>query len=412
METKLKKRGKLFLSGIGILLGLLILFLAGNALIYSPEYVLRIAQWRESDVSDYLYNFPQRQLEAAPEPFNFDLALVEDRVSGLFERILEVDDFDTFLEEANTQAFIVIQNDAILYEEYFNGTQRDSMATSFSVAKSFTSALIGIAIEDGYISSVDDPITSYLPELAARDARFNDIRIRHLLLMSSGLEYQSHRSWFFNGDDPLTTYFPNQRQAALEFTNIVDPPGENFLYNHYHPQLLGLILERTTGISVTAYLQEKIWNPIGMEFDGSWSLDSESSGFEKMEAGINARPIDFAKFGRLFLEGGNWNGVQIIPNEWITESTQVDQSIQTAVYYPNEYGQAIFNQGTGYYKYFWYGKFRGDGESDYYAEGDRGQMIYVSPQNNLIITRNGFEYGIPQFDWIDAFYLFATEINQ
>ncbi len=403
---------KLFLSGLGILVGLLILFLATGALIYSPEYVLRIVQWRESDINDYLYNFPHRQLEAAPEPYYFDVKLDEEHVSGLFEHILDTDNFESFLEEKHTQAFIVVQDDTILYENYLNGTQRDSMATSFSVAKSFTSALIGIAIEEGYIASVDDAITKYLPELAARDVRFSKITIRHLLMMSSGLEYQSNRTWLFNGDDPLTTYFPDQRRAALEFTTIVDPPGEYFLYNHYHPQLLGLILERTTGVPVTAYLQEKIWTPIGMEFDGSWSLDSEWSGFEKMEAGINARPIDFAKFGRLFLERGNWNGVQVLPMEWVAESTQVDRNTQTPVYYPDEYGQAIFNQGKGYYKYMWYGLFRGDEEPDFYAEGDHGQIIYISPQNNLIIIRNGFEYGIPGFEWEAAFYRFATQINQ
>jgi CubicO group peptidase (beta-lactamase class C family) len=412
MKTKMKKLGKLIIFVISALMVLLAAILIVSSLVYTPEYVLRVLKWQESDVKDYLYNFPQRRLEASATPFYFDAALDVERVSGLFEQILEVDDFAAFLEEANTQAFIVIQDDTILYEKYLNDTQRDSLATSFSVAKSFTSALIGIAIEDGHINDVDDPITNYLPELADRDPRFNNITIRHLLLMASGLEYQSNRTWLFNGDDPLTTYFPDQRQAAFDFTNIVDHPGEYFQYNKYHPQLLGLILERTTGVPVTQYLQENIWDLIGMEFDGSWSLDSESSGFEKMEAGINARPIDFAKFGRLFLEEGNWNGIQVIPQGWITESTQVDQSIQNAVYYSNEYGGAIFDQGNGYYKYMWYGVFREDGEFDYFAEGDRGQTIYISPQNKLIIVRNGFEYGIPQFDWIDAYYKFATEVIQ
>ena len=412
MVDKINRIFKLFLYGVCAFLSVLFIFLAINSLVYSPEYVLRLLQWQESDVNDYLYNFPQRRLEAAPITFNFDEALEEERVSELFEHILEVEDFAAFLEGASTQAFIVVHDDTILYEKYLNGTQRDSMATSFSVAKSLTSALIGIAIEEGYIHSVDDPITSYLPELADRDQRFKEITIRHLLLMASGLEYQSNRTWLFNGDDPLTTYFPNQRQAALEFTNIADLPGEHFLYNHYHPQLLGLILERTTGVSVTQYLQENIWDPVGMEFDGSWSLDSTSSGFEKMEAGINARPIDFAKFGRLFLEGGDWNGIQVLPNEWVLDSTQVDQSFQTTEYYTNDYGMEIFNQGTGYYKYMWYGILREDGEYDYYAEGDRGQIIYISPHNNLIIIRNGFEYGIPQFDWVDALYQFATNFIQ
>jgi CubicO group peptidase (beta-lactamase class C family) len=296
-----------------------------------------------------------------------------------------------------------------LYEEYFNDTSRETLATSFSVAKSFASALVGIAIDEGYIDSVNEPITNYLPELVERDARFSRVTIRHLLLMASGLDYEANRIWLFNGDDPLTTYYPDQRKAALEFTNIVDGPEEYFSYNKYHPQLLGLILERSTGISVTDYLQEKIWTPVGMEFDGSWSLDSDWSNFEKMEAGINARPIDFAKFGRLFLRKGEWNGVRLISKDWIERSTQADLSIQNNDYYKDEFGQYILNDRNGYYKYMWYGMFREEGHPDISAEGDRGQYIFVSPQSNIIIVRNGFEFGNTPIDWMDGFFQFATE---
>ena len=179
------------------------------------------------------------------------------------------------------------------------------MVTSFSVAKSFVSTLVGIAIEEGAIHSLDDPITDYLPELLERDRRFEQITIRHLLLMSSGLEYDESGSFMFNGDDPLTTYHPDQRHLALTNTRIGGPPGRSFSYNKYHPQLLGLILERATGMSVTAYTQSRLWDPLGMEFDGAWTLDSDASGFEKMEAGLNARAVDFAKLGRLFLHEGD-----------------------------------------------------------------------------------------------------------
>lgn len=378
-------------------------------LFYPTEYIFRIIAWGESDVYDYLNNFPFHPLAAASTAFHFSEALDEERISGLFESILDVDDFDTFLEEMDTRAFLVIQDDVILYEKYFNGAQRDSMMTSFSVAKSFTSALIGIAIAEGYINSVEDPITDYLPELAERDSRFNDITIHHVLMMASGLDYQEMRLGLFNGDDPLTSYYPDQRQAALEFTRIVDPPGEYFRYNKYHPQLLGLILERTTGVTVTDYLQEKIWNPLGMEFGGSWSIDSEASGFEKMETGINARAIDFAKFGRLYLKNGDWNGSQVIPAVWVAASIQVDPSTHHDSYYPDEFGQTIFNTLQGYYKYMWYGYFRGGDAYDFAVEGDKGQIIYVSPHKNLIIVRNGQAYGIPMKEWIKAFYQFSGD---
>ena len=395
---------------IGILVGIVALILLVAILVYPYEYVRRVLIWQESDVGDYLNNFPSRELVAAPTAFYFNDAPAEERVAGHFETLLQVDDFNAFLERENTQAFIVIQDDAILFEKYFNETGRDSLLTSFSVAKSFASALIGIAITEGYIHSVDDPITDYLPEFAAREPGFEDITIRHLLMMASGLDYQNMRWAILNGDDPLTTYYPDQRKAALEFPQIINPPGEYFQYNKYHPQLLGMILERTTGKTVTQYMQEKIWDPLGMEFGGSMSLDSESSGFEKMEAGINARAIDYAKFGRLYLQNGEWEGEQVIPSSWIEESTQVDQEGHGSAHYPDEFGQMIYDSLGGYYKYLWYGYFREGDDFDFTAEGDHGQYIYISPSKKLIIVRNGTAYGeLGNEDWLRLFHQFAGE---
>jgi CubicO group peptidase (beta-lactamase class C family) len=212
------------------------------------------------------------------------------------------------------------------------------------------------------------------------------------LLIASGLEYQEMRPFIFNGDDTLTTYFPNQRQLTLENTNIIDPPGTFFQYNKYHPQLLGMILERAT---VSEYMQRALWEPLGMEYDGGWSLDSEQSGFEKMEAGLNGRAIDFAKFGQLFLNHGNWDGVQVISPEWVAESTQLDTALYVEAYYPNEFGQIIYDSRLGYYQYMWYGLFHEDGSYDFFAEGDRGQLIYVAPGIDLVIARFGENFGIP-----------------
>jgi CubicO group peptidase (beta-lactamase class C family) len=300
----------------------------------------------------------------------------------------------------------VLQDDAVLYEKYFNDTRRDSIVTSFSMAKSFTSALIGKAIQEGYIGSVNDPITTYLLELAARDPRFKDIAIRDLLLMSSGLEYEEFRPLLLNGDDPLTTYYPDQRQLALENTQIIDPPGRYFLYNKYHPQLLGMILERSTGMRVSDYLQTRLWNPLGMEFAGSWSTDSQASDFEKMQTGVNARAIDFAKFGALYRDGGKWQGAQVLPVAWVEESTR-PYFPENATSYYSPYFAAL--PGQAYYKYMWWGYARSGEAYDFAAEGDKGQFIYVSPQKDLVIVRNGIDYGIPSRDWMQLFFDFASQ---
>lgn len=398
---------RIFLWTIGCIAGLIILIILVSLIFYPPQYVYRVMVWQESDVYDYLNHFANRSLDASATPFYFDRESDDKSITGILATITDTDDIEAFFERSDTQAFIVIQDDVILFENYFNGASRDSLATSFSVAKSFTSALVGIAIAEGHINSVDDAITDYLPELLERDPRFSNITIRHLLLMASGLEYESDRTWILNGDDPLTTYYHDQRKAALEFTNIIDAPGEYFQYNKYHPQLLGMILERTTGTTVTDYLQEKLWDPMGMEFGGSWSIDSEQSGFEKMETGINARAIDIAKLGRLYLEKGNWNGTQVIPSEWVAESTLIDRSTHRVSFYP---GMQDFYDSGGYYKYMWWGFSRDEDSYDFSAEGDRGQLIYVSPQKKMIVVRNGFTYG--DVNWWELAYDLTGEITK
>ena len=389
---------KLRWVGLGILL-FAVLALAAAYLIYPPEFINRILRWGDSDVYDY-QKFPERILEKAGTPFEFSINLDEDGVRAQFEAVGNIDDFDRFLEKNRTQAFLVIQNDAILYEQYFNGAERDSIVTSFSTAKSFTSALIGIAIAEGHIQSVNEPITYYLPELEERDPAFAQITIRDLLMMSSGIKYSEPP------DNATTYYYPNLRHLALETTRIIDSPGNTFHYNNFHPLLLGLILERATGMTVANYLQEKIWKPLGMEFSGSWSLDE--NGFEKMESGINARAIDFAKFGRLFLNQGSWDGMQVIPAAWVVESTQADTSLDYDRYY---YDDFIFADGRGYYKYMWWGMQREGQEYDFSAIGNKGQFIYVSPEKNLIILRYGEDYGDygDAQGWVELFYDFASQ---
>ena len=399
---------------VGILAMVLGVVIIVGSIQYGFEYVARLLAWRDSDVGDYMNNFPQRILAPSPAPYVFEEAPDEARVAGLFEEILGVKSFEALMEETTTQAFIVIDDGAIVYQRYLNDAEGDTLTTSFSAAKSFVTALVGIAVEEGSIESIDDPITDYLPELAERDPRFAEITIEDLMMMAAGMDYQAFKPTIWDSDDFLTTYYPDQRKAALEFTEIVDPPGKYFQYNKYYPQFLGLILERATGMSVTGYMQQRLWNPLGTEYGGSWSLDSEQSGFEKMESGLNARAIDFAKFGQLYLNGGNWDGVQVISSQWVADSTQVDLSTHTEAYYAVD-GQTIYGRLGGYYRYMWWGMLRSEDGYDFAARGDHGQFIYVAPSKNLVIVRIGYEWGFPGSDaeagaeWMTALYQFVTD---
>lgn len=157
--------------------------------------------------------------------------------------------------------------------------------------------------------------------------------------------------------------------------------------------MLGLVLERTTGRPVAQYLEENIWKPLGMEAAGSWSLDSEQSDFEKMASGINGRAIDFAKFGRLFLNKGNWNGTQLIPADWVDESTRLD----------------IKTDPAPQYQYFWWLNTKVTDKHHFYAFGKHGQYIYIVPEQNLIIAR--FGRTDPYGHWNDVFEMLAEHIN-
>jgi len=355
--------------GVGALAVVLLLGLAiGGLFLWAltatdTSQLARGLWWGGSNVDDWK-RFPPRPIRASSEPVEFPHATPD------WLADLRIDDkpFEIYAEETDTTALIVLHGDELLYEGYFNGGSREATLTSMSVAKSFASTLVGIAIDEGHITSLDDPITAYVPKLADRDHRFADITIRHLLTMTSGLRY---RSWMSPWDDPTTTYYaPDLRSAALNRTEIVEEPGMRFVYNDYNPILIGMILERATSMSVAQYLETRLWQPMGAEGAGSWSLDSEGSGMEKMQAGLNGRAIDFAKLGWLFLNQGRNGDQQVVPASWVEEATRLDTTTDPA----------------SNYQYFWWVD---EERGAYYAEGDFCQYVYVYPQASLVLVRMG-----------------------
>jgi len=389
MSGRAKKiLGILFLAALLITLA----EFAALSLYVSPEYAWRLMRYGQSDINDYLI-FPERAIA------NGDNVSLLEKGDGTIPQSIpwydpiaqkeRVENLDELFELTDTNTFIVLRDDKILYEGYFNGTAPDSIHTSFSAAKSFVSSLIGAAIADGSIASVDDPVVEYIPEIAGRG--LDSMTIRDLLLMNSGIRYEYNRDLPFYrhpfGDDSLTYYSPDLRKTALRVEADGTLNDRQFHYNNYHLLLEGLILERATGMTVSEYTQEKLWRPMGAEYPASWSLDSEDSGFEKMESGINARAVDYARFGLIFLHNGFWNGAQILPAEWVQEATAPLKPD------PRDYGPA--EEIGFYYKYHWNGLKNADGTYDYYAEGHFGQYIYVAPRKNMVIVRLGDETDYP-----------------
>ena len=307
----------------------------------------------------------------------------------------KTEDIDTFMKKTESTAFLVMKNNEIITERYYNDYSRDSLFRVYSITKSFTSALIGIALQEGLIKNIDDSIALYLPELIDK-TNSKYITIRHLLLMNQGIEFNDA---FYPWSENLKTYFhPNTRKFALDYS--LDTISSEFIYNDYHPILLGMILERVTGKSVTQYLEEKLWHPLGCEYDAVFSCDSQKHMFEKPESGLNIRAIDLLRFGQLYLNNGLVNGKQIIPQQWVFDSTSplLETTHDRYKAYSNHpWGRQFFNKPDSYYKYFWWGNKVSETEFDYFALGIMGQVMYISPRNNTIAIRLGKKWNV--HDW-------------
>jgi len=369
----------------------LLLFFVCLVISCSPTYIYRYAFWTPPGNED-LKKFPSKEIKNPDNVFNFKKKLNEKYIESLFEdklRIIGANTFEEYIKKTSTTALIFVKNDTIIYEKYFNGFQREDLFMAMSMTKSFVYSLIGIAIEEGYIKGVKEPITNYLPELKEIDALFEKITIKHLLMMCSGID--QNRATLFNvplpwDGDPLSYYHPELRQFILENLDIISNPGKQFYYNDFNAELLGLILERAINGSVSEYLEEKIWKKCGMEYPAQWMFDSEDSGFEKMSSGLFARPIDYAKYARLYLEQGKWEGKQIIAEDWIIESTQEDKTMYNKNYYPPVPLKWLRNT---YYKYHWKGHINPDLTTNFSIGGVMGQNIFIAPHKKLIIVHCG-----------------------
>lgn len=342
----------------------------------SCDYYAKCFFWRAAHVNDY-EKFPSRPVNKG------------DTVSAFFSRKTNADinipnvikkdftrNFEDFLLKTQTTSLLIVKDDSIIYENYFFNHGRESLNPSFSIAKSLTSALIGIAISEGYIKSVNDPITLYLPEIESPST--DKITIEHLLNQRGGIDYNNIIFNPFGTEAKL--YYGTYLKKHIRHYLIKHPPGKKFEYTSFSAELLGIILERAVKMPISQYLQIKIWQPLGMESNAYWSLDSKEHKTEKAFCCLNAVTRDFARFGRLYLHKGIWNGKQIVPEEWVEKSS-----------HPTFPGQ-------NNYSYFWWlGK-----DGVYYARGYLGQYIFINPEKNIVMVRLGkrvTSYGL----WLEVF---------
>lgn len=308
-----------------------------------------------------IHRFPSSVIEAGDDCFEF-----HQDVDGIC-RNMRVTDWSSGspyfvkLEQlASTRpvrSFLIIRNDTLLYEFYGQKTTETDVNPSYSVAKSFTSALIGIAIQEGHLKSVHDKVVDYIPELKdVEDAEM--LEVEHLLNMTSGIKLKLKTD--------AEIYYGNDVTKALKSVEFTHLPGTYQEYINLNVQILGLIIHRATRKTPSEYLSEKIWKPLGMCSDALWTQDKK--GEDKTFCCMGATALDYAKFGRLFLHQGNWNGTQIVPEEWVKRSVARDTA----------------NGSSFDYNYLWHIGEKAYG--DYMADGMYKQHIYVHPEKNIVIV--------------------------
>lgn len=333
----------------------------------------RFFMYNFADTRDHR-KFPSRPLLPSVAPYQFAAAEVEKGPKTITYGDKE-QSFDAFLEKHRTVAFLVIQRDTLKYERYFKGYDAAQVHTSFSMAKSVVSMLIGCAIMDGFISSVQQPVTDFVPELTKNG--FDKVTLEHVLQMTSGLKFSES---YVNPFGTAAKYYYGRRlYKNLGHLKLKHEPGEHFEYMSGNSQLLGLILERALRAkgdqrTITQFLSERLWSPLGMEYNSSWSIDRKEGGIEKTFCCINAPALDLAKLGSLYLHKGKWNGQQLVPQEWVERSTQVDTT----------------NGSVARYQYQWW---LPSGDGDYMAQGILGQFVHVDPARELVIVRLGKQVG-------------------
>lgn len=320
------------------------------------------------------------------------------------------------LAARDTVALLVLRRGLLVHEQYFNGFSRSSIGTSFSMAKSVVSLLIGVAITDGRIDGVDDPVTRYLPELLAQDPRFGQITLRHLLTMRSGIDFQE--SYTVPWSQAARFYLGPDLKAEVARLRIKTAPDQAFSYQSGDTQLLAMALERAVAMPIASYLQQRLWQPMGAEFDASWSLDSAAGGTARAFCCLNARAVDYLRLGQLVLNKGRTaSGVPLVAADWLRQSTAEQQrpgaddaarrnierpASRFQAFYAWQWrralssaqtvaGQAAAASSPG--SAAWPDAARAQPGDDFYAEGLRGQYIYIAPATQTVIVRLGRERG-------------------
>ena len=291
-------------------------------------------------------------------------------------------------DKLGTVAFLIIKNDSIWYENYADGYGLESKTNSFSMAKSIVTLMLGKAIEDGHIKSLDQPVGDFFPKYAEGLAA--QLTVGDLSSMASGLNWDEHYSSPFS--ITARSYYHDSIRELILGLDVVSTPGQVYEYKSGATELLAMVLEKATGRTLSEYLSTSFWQPLGMASDGLWQVDSEESGLEKAYCCIGSNARDFGRFGMMINHQGAFKGTQILPTSFIDKITT-----------------PRFNASPQYGYGYWLANYKG--KKVKYMRGILGQYTISIPEDKLVIVRLGHKRGAASSDspHYDDFFTYIAE---
>ena len=351
-----RKSFVIFLSCIILSLGIIF----KSETIYLFELVKTIVKIKRTtaDITDYKYfdniNIPKSE-KPLPWPIHND-----------FNSVKSTEKLNSIHKRLGTVAYLIIKNDSLWYEKYFDGYNEKSYSNSFSIAKSIVTAVLGRAIDEGYIKNLNQKVGDFIPQYKTGLA--SKLTVGDLSSMSSGMKWTENYTNIFGVT--ARAYVGTGLEKLIKSRPIINEPGQSFKYLSGDTQLLAMTIEKATGQKLSSLVYDWFWNPIGAENNALWQVDNLKTNTEKAYCCFNSNARDFAKFGKLFKDYGNWNGKKLLDSTFVKKATS--KRFDKSPYY-----------GYG----FWLGNHKG---MDYFSmRGHLGQYVIVFPKENIIIVRLG-----------------------
>ena len=352
---------------IGALL-LVCIFVGGYLLIPSNYYLRQTIVHLYPKIDQYPI-FENRKVSAKdPQPWE---------TADVYNKLSINPTYLPQFKKHGTVAFLVIQDSALVFEQYWEDYSDQKRSNSFSMAKSIVSLAIGCAIDDGFIANTDQAVSDFIPEFNSFNGK--KLTIKHLLTMSAGVDFEESYVSPFSPTTQL--YYGDNLKDVVYGMKMIEEPGIYFNYQSGVTQLLAFIVEKATGESLSAYVSRRLWTPMHAEEDALWSLDHKG-GSEKAYCCFNSNARDFARFGQLILNNGSWDGNQLVSASYIKEAITPDTLLIDKKH----------NEPNRHYGYqFW--KLNFEGSEVVYMRGMLGQYVFVIPEKRAIVVRLGHKRG-------------------